>query len=147
MSRLLTGRATSLAAQREYLARVLPSFRGEIRSSRLRSWGVVHPRPISHRYRIRIEYQMPRDPRVWVEEPPLQKSEGEDPPHIYEADRPCLFYPPDRSWTPDLLIAYTIVPWLLEWLVYYEVWLITGEWEGGGVPHGPGDRRGRRRYA
>jgi hypothetical protein len=30
-------------------------------------------------------------------------------------------------------IALTIIPWLLEWLVYYEAWLVTGEWLGGGV--------------
>jgi hypothetical protein len=25
------------------------------------------------------------------------------------------------------------VPWLLLWLSFYELWLITGEWHGGGV--------------
>ena len=29
-------------------------------------------------------------------------------------------------------IADTIVPWTAEWLVYYEIWLMTGEWYGGG---------------
>ncbi len=46
-----------------------------------------------------------------------------------------------------MLVAYTIVPWLMEWLVYYEVWLITGQWEGGGIPHGPAEPGGERRYA
>ena len=27
----------------------------------------------------------------------------------------------------------TIVPWIADWLYYYEVWLFTGEWEGGGI--------------
>ena len=29
-------------------------------------------------------------------------------------------------------IADTIVPWTAEWLVHYEIWLVTGEWYGGG---------------
>ncbi len=29
-------------------------------------------------------------------------------------------------------IATTVIPWLLEWLVYYEAWQATGEWLGGG---------------
>ena len=33
-------------------------------------------------------------------------------------------------------LATTIVPWCSEWLFYYELWLATGEWLGGGVhPH------------
>jgi hypothetical protein len=31
-----------------------------------------------------------------------------------------------------LSIADTIVPWTAEWLVHYEIWLMTGEWYGGG---------------
>jgi hypothetical protein len=34
-------------------------------------------------------------------------------------------------------IAATIVPWLSLWLYYYEVWLATGAWEGGGISHEP----------
>ena len=30
-------------------------------------------------------------------------------------------------------LANTIVPWVADWLYYYEVWLFTGEWEGGGI--------------
>ena len=29
-------------------------------------------------------------------------------------------------------IADTIVPWAQEWLYYYEIWLATNEWCGGG---------------
>lgn len=47
----------------------------------------------------------------------------------------CLHVP--GEWRPDMLLAATIVPWTLEWLVHYEAWLATGEWRGGGVDHGP----------
>ena len=41
----------------------------------------------------------------------------------------------DGDWREDRALAWTIIPWLLEWLVEYEVWLVTGEWCGGGVAH------------
>lgn len=30
------------------------------------------------------------------------------------------------------LISDTIIPWVADWLLYYELWLATGEWLGGG---------------
>jgi hypothetical protein len=34
------------------------------------------------------------------------------------------------------LSAVTIIPWTIEWLFFYETWLATGEWHGGGKhPH------------
>jgi hypothetical protein len=32
-----------------------------------------------------------------------------------------------------MLYTETIVPWISEWLMYYELWLSTGEWLGGGI--------------
>lgn len=32
-----------------------------------------------------------------------------------------------------MLIADTYIPWAIEWLYYYEIWLVTGEWCGGGI--------------
>jgi hypothetical protein len=29
-------------------------------------------------------------------------------------------------------ISDTIIPWISEWLYYFEFWCITGEWYGGG---------------
>lgn len=31
-----------------------------------------------------------------------------------------------------MAVANTIVPWLAEWLEFYEGWLVTGIWYGGG---------------
>ena len=32
----------------------------------------------------------------------------------------------------SLRIIDTIIPWTQEWLYFYEIWLLTGEWRGGG---------------
>jgi hypothetical protein len=31
-----------------------------------------------------------------------------------------------------MFLADTILPWAVEWLAYYEIWLATGVWYGGG---------------
>jgi hypothetical protein len=36
-----------------------------------------------------------------------------------------------------MLVATTIMPWLLLWLTFYELWLATGVWLGGGTVHSP----------
>lgn len=60
-------------------------------------------------------------------------------PHTYPGDKLCLHLP--GQWSPHMYIAHTTVPWTSEWLFYYELWLVTGQWNGGG--HEPqGDARG-----
>jgi hypothetical protein len=43
--------------------------------------------------------------------------------------------PGSGEWTNRKLIATTIIPWLMLWLLYYELWHATGIWQGGGVEH------------
>ena len=43
----------------------------------------------------------------------------------------CLFY--GREWNSNKNISDTIIPWAIEWIYYYELWLITGNWLGGGI--------------
>jgi len=56
-------------------------------------------------------------------------------PHTYIGDCLCLYYPDYDEWTSAMYIAETIVPWISLWLMYYEAWLATGEWLGGGIKH------------
>jgi hypothetical protein len=61
-------------------------------------------------------------------------AEGRTLPHVYEENptRICLYMPGTGEWNPDKRIVGTIVPWAVLWLFYFEDWLITGEWSGGG---------------
>ena len=76
-------------------------------------------------------------PYVIIDDPPLRPRPGatftEIPHLIFYAEKPaesglCLFDPDGREWTPADLIADTTVLWTSEWLVYYELWHLTGEW-------------------
>jgi hypothetical protein len=113
-------------------------FRCEIRGGLLVCRGPVQPTPLHDVYRVRLEYRIGESPKVWVESPKLLRRTPEERiPHTYEEDRPCLYFPPVQEWRSDKRLAQTIMPWLLLWLVFYEGWRVTGEWEGGGIHPAP----------
>ena len=101
----------------------------------------VMPTPLSDFYRLKIEYKEHYYPKVYVMFPkPLQLAEGSERlPHTYDTKRQqlCLFTPHYGDWNDSMLIANTIVHWAIEWLYYYENWVYTGKWLGGG--HGNSD--------
>lgn len=56
-------------------------------------------------------------------------------PHMYSDGSLCLFYPEYEEWHYKDWWSDTIIPWTCLWLYYYEAWLQTDEWLGGGI-HG-----------
>jgi len=81
-------------------------------------------------YEILIEYACPQRVSARVCNPPLVGREGQATPHLYRDGSLCLNMA--HEWSPQMLIADTIVPWISHWLFRYEIWLATGSWEGGG---------------
>jgi hypothetical protein len=101
------------------------------------SWtGDITPGPLCDTYTVQITWsgRNPR-PKVHVLRPKLHLAEGKTSlPHVFPGDELCLHYP--GEWVPGMSIAETIIPWTSEWLYFYELWVFTGEWHGGG--HAPG---------
>jgi len=101
----------------------------------------VVPTANSSTYRIRIDYTLDNAPKVYVIKPEkLKLADGQEKlPHVFctPSQQICLFYPGFKEWLPSMFLARTIVPWASEWLLFYELWLITGEWQGGGIDHTP----------
>jgi hypothetical protein len=61
-------------------------------------------------------------------------------PHVYwRDDKPflCLFDPAQKEWNASMAISRTTVPWISDWLYFYETWSLTGKWLSGG--RHPGD--------
>lgn len=90
-----------------------------------------------------------QSPEVIVLAPCLQTLAGSATiPHIYShaglGTKLCLWWPKRREWKPQMKLAETFIPWTAEWLWYFEDWLFTGKWEGGGA-HPPLKRSGLRR--
>jgi len=97
--------------------------------SRLRWEGQLQPTPLSVRYTVRIEATPNGRPQVTVISPELVES-ARELPHVFRDGCLCLCFP--WQWDHTKPIARTIIPWASEWLLYYELWKVTGQWHGGG---------------
>ncbi|WP_254451359.1 hypothetical protein [Aliiroseovarius sp. xm-m-339-2] len=63
-----------------------------------------------------------------------------DLPHIYhDPDRLCLYLPGTGQWDASKRLDLTIIPWTHLWLIYFEEWLASDEWKGGGKHPGEDD--------
>jgi len=93
---------------------------------------VLRPTPLSETYIVQLRYTLAKSPQIKVLKPELIPPEGKCLPHTYHGKRLCLYYPGIGDWRGDMLLSKTIVPWISEWLLHYEIWLVTGKWCGGG---------------
>ncbi len=112
----------------------------------------VRPTLLSREYSVRIRYDKGDTPSVFVREPDLAVlAGGRDLPHVYKnPTRLCLYLPGSGEWLDTMRIDQTFVPWAATWLYYYEEWLVSDDWKGGGEHPGNNDeaslnRRVRRR--
>lgn len=96
----------------------------------------VRPSPFSRKYQIQVEYQPGQYPTTRVLSPNLRSLTGERKiPHIFPlpGEPLCLFYAKAREWDSTMSLAKTIIPWACEWLFHFEAWLLTDQWDGGGI--------------
>jgi hypothetical protein len=101
------------------------------RGQPLRWVGDVRPTRLSDTYTVEICWDGRRSrPTVRVLKPTLKVLPGQQLPHTFGDGSLCLHF--DGEWSSEMLISDTIIPWASEWLYYYELWLATGEWTGGG---------------
>ncbi|MBX9842657.1 MAG: hypothetical protein K2Z80_12715 [Xanthobacteraceae bacterium] len=148
---MLYGRPKPLTAAQQYLnlrANPISLGQGSLRAGRLTWRYLATPSTLSREYGMRIEFAQGGVPKTYVDAPDLQALAGERPiPHLYSRNPPqlCLYLPRIYEWQPQMRIDQTIVPWSVLWLFYFEEWLLSDEWKGGGMH--PGDYNPRRRNA
>lgn len=125
------------------LIREFPLSKGQVRYGKLIWHGEFKPSALSDRYWLKITYFSGGVPQAFIESPkPLPLADGAKRlPHTYDYDNGkqeiCLFRPKYREWNASMSIATTIVHWAVQWMYYYEMWLVSGKWLGGG--HGNWD--------
>lgn len=126
-----TDRWINLPLQAFDLRNLLPNARSRIRRRTLTSVFELQPTQDTRRYTIKLYYRLGCRPEVHVLHPTLQvRDDADHIPHSFGANQLCLHL--DGEWRPTMSLADTIVPWTSEWLLYYELWLVTGTWQGGG---------------
>ncbi|TIX48860.1 hypothetical protein E5222_14040 [Alteraurantiacibacter aquimixticola] len=151
---MFTSRQPRLTAAAQYLflrKNPICSGSGSLRAGALTWEYKVRPSLIGREYTVRIEYRQGSTPRVFVIDPSLSELAGDrDLPHVYRDPlRLCLMLPKAFEWDSSMRIDQTFVPWAATWLYYFEEWLASGEWKGGGTHPDPSDteqlnRRDRR---
>lgn len=125
----------SLSEQSYSIQQKFPQFNKIYKKDKVIWIGNIQPHPLCYTYTIKIEYRLTGYPKVWVLYPELRSYQNKPIPHMYGQKRLCLFYPKANEWKRSMWISQTIIPWTSLWLYYYEYWLITGEWLGGGIDH------------
>jgi hypothetical protein len=125
---------TPLAVRSFGLKRAFPLSEYRLKNDKLFWKGTLQPTALSTPFEVVITCKQYASPEIWVYVGEVQDIESI--PHKYETDktnnrvRICLCLPSEYETEWGFLTA--IIPWTIEWLYFYEIWLATGEWRGGG---------------
>lgn len=93
----------------------------------------------SKKFVVELEYiEANKIPKIFIDAEQFPEDKLEEIPHKYGIKNRkgkkyvevCLYY--KKEWNRTMNISDTIIPWLIEWLYFYDMWLITGKWCGGG---------------
>lgn len=101
------------------------------------------PSEFSKKYRVLIIYHIDNySPKVYVLDKDIWKiSKSRKIPHLYDSQKIklCLYYPNYKEWSSKMPLCNTIVAWSYLWLYFYEEWLYSNDWKGGGKHPEPKD--------
>ena len=90
--------------------------------------GIIQPNGCLNSYNIKIEYVAGYEPKTTIQMPIIEPSKEI---HMYRDHSICLYYPPDMTWNEKTQVYKYTVPWISEWIVFYELYLVNGNiWEG-----------------
>lgn len=105
----------------------------KIKKGVLNCYGFCQPTSTSANYKFRITYNAKTSPSVYVSHPEIEYN---DDIHMFPQDNSlCLYHKTDLIWNSSCHLFDTIIPWTYEWFLFYEIYLITGEWEHPFVKH------------
>lgn len=130
-------------AQIHAMRRAWPDFEGRKHADGTLVWsGPLQPKAQVYGVLVIWNARSLKLPVVVICNPPIEPRSGasyEDIPHLMfdrkvpERSGLCLFDPAGGEWSDTDLIADTTMLWAAEWLMYYELWHLTGEWLAPGV--------------
>ncbi len=119
--------------QNQILKAMLPTNHSRVVRHTMHWIGQLEPLPICDTYTIQIDYTTGLRPLVKVLSPKLMLAPSARLiPHMFDQEFLCLFRLRNRHWDPAVAFNRNIIPWISMWLYYYEIWLASGDWLGGG---------------
>lgn len=94
------------------------------------------PSELSKVYRVLIIFHIDNySPDIYVLDNEIwELSKNKSIPHLYDSEKIklCLYYPAFNEWSNIHYMNNTIVTWTYLWLFYFEEWLYSDNWKGGG---------------
>lgn len=103
-------------------------FNCKIKGDTLICTGKIQPTEFSRIYSIKISYKVWGKPKVWITDPVIEYNCDI---HMFKDEKNlCLYYHYEKPWKDSYHIYDKIIPWASEWLVFYELYMITGKWFG-----------------
>ena len=111
-----------------------PQFSSYIRRSAVIWEGPWSAAELGDEYALRICYPHARRPIISILSPILKLAKKrKNLPHVYADGQLDICVHEAKDWSPRLYIADTIMPWISEWIYFYEIWRQTGAWLGKGT--------------
>ena len=132
---ILSPKNLNLGEQAAGIKRQFPEVPVHIHGHTLTWTGNIIGHPLGRSYTTEIVYRLGSVPQTRVLAPCIVSlAEGRSVPHLYsQAERRlCLYHPSYREWDASKYIGQTIVPWTATWLYFFEEWLYSNDWKGGG---------------
>lgn len=125
-------RGKQIAVEKHLLEKHYTFLTSKLKGNTLECCGQCQPSEHSPVYTYRVTYTPDRPPKVFILSPKIAYDESI---HMYSDGSLCLYYPRDYSWTSSSKLYNTIIPWTHEWFLFYELYLLTGEWKHPFVNH------------
>jgi hypothetical protein len=117
-----------LSYQQKLMETNYPFLNCAVQNNVLVCGGWMQPDHCSKKYKIKIEYVAGNEPKSTILFPKIDPSKEI---HMYRDHSLCLHYPPDMKWDERVKIYQYTIPWISEWIIFYEIYLINGnKWEG-----------------
>lgn len=127
---------TILVREKKLIEAKLPFLTCKIYKNLLVCSGQIGREYFSQDYEIKIEYNGINTPKVFIINPEIEYNEEI---HMFPKDKSlCLFHPETDNfyWSNQKHHLFdSVILWAFEWLVYYELYLISGKWEHPYVDH------------
>lgn len=90
--------------------------------------GIINMEEASEPYKVKIEYVAGLEPKTTIILPIINPTKDI---HMYNDHSLCLYYPPDMKWNHKTKIYQYTIPWISEWIIFYERYKVNGNiWEG-----------------
>jgi hypothetical protein len=117
-----------LAYQKKLLEEHCPFLTCSIFRNVLTCTGEISHPDWKRSYRIKIECVAGKEPKSTILSPDIDPCREI---HMYPDHSLCLHYPQDMPWNEKTKLFKYTVPWITEWILYYELYLVNGgKWEG-----------------